>query len=102
MALDERELETALTYGHRALTGTRQPLPSLLNVSRELGTIVRDQYGSDPPSSTSTDSSRSAIPTPGHVVEPPEAPYRHPEGAETISVRLQQVNNSLHLLYPQE
>jgi tetratricopeptide (TPR) repeat protein len=48
VAAREGDLESALTYGERALSGDRRSLPSLLMVSRELGTIVQDRYSSDP------------------------------------------------------
>lgn len=42
------DLSAAVTYGQRALAGTRQSVPSLLMVSRELGSIIKERYGSDP------------------------------------------------------
>jgi hypothetical protein len=48
VAAREGDLESALTCGERALSGDRRSLPSLLMVSRELGTIVQDRYSSDP------------------------------------------------------
>jgi tetratricopeptide (TPR) repeat protein len=42
------ELERALSYGRRALSGDRHSMPSLLMVSRELGSIVSERYKSDP------------------------------------------------------
>jgi tetratricopeptide (TPR) repeat protein len=42
------DLEQALIHGHRALTGSRLSLPSLLMVSRELGTLIHDRYPASP------------------------------------------------------
>jgi tetratricopeptide (TPR) repeat protein len=48
VAAREGDLETALTYGDQALSGERRSIPSLLMVSRDLGAIVSDRYGSEP------------------------------------------------------
>jgi hypothetical protein len=40
-------LRKILTYGDRALSGNRQSIPSLLMVSRDLGAVLRDRYGSE-------------------------------------------------------
>jgi hypothetical protein len=48
VAAREGDLETALSYGDRALSGDRRYIPSLLMVSRDLGAIVSDRYGSEP------------------------------------------------------
>ncbi|ACY99477.1 hypothetical protein [Thermomonospora curvata] len=48
IAARQGDLEQAVSYGHRALSGDRQSLPSLLMVSRELGAIIRDRYASNP------------------------------------------------------
>jgi hypothetical protein len=48
VAAREGDLESALTYGQRALSGDRQSIPSLLMVSRDLGAVLRDRYGSEP------------------------------------------------------
>jgi tetratricopeptide (TPR) repeat protein len=42
------DLEHALDYGQRALAGDRHSMPSLLMVSRELGSIIKERYSSDP------------------------------------------------------
>ncbi|PWV44545.1 XRE family transcriptional regulator [Nocardiopsis sp. L17-MgMaSL7] len=38
------DLEGAITYGHQALEGTRQSVPSLLMVGQELGQVLTEQY----------------------------------------------------------
>lgn len=43
-AARQGDLEGALAYGRQALNGDRKSLPSLLMVSCELGTVVRDRY----------------------------------------------------------
>lgn len=48
IAVRQGELERALDYGRQALTGSRLSVPSLLMVSSELGTVIRDRYSSDP------------------------------------------------------
>jgi tetratricopeptide (TPR) repeat protein len=48
VAARDGDLEGALTYGERALSGNRRSIPSLLMVSRELGAIVQDRFSSDP------------------------------------------------------
>jgi tetratricopeptide (TPR) repeat protein len=48
VAARDGDLESALTYGERALSGDRRSIPSLLMVSRELGAIVLDRFSSDP------------------------------------------------------
>ena len=47
VAARQGELERALDYGHRALSGDRLSLPSLLMVSSELGSVIHERYGSD-------------------------------------------------------
>ena len=47
VAARQGELERALDYGHRALSGNRLSLPSLLMVSSELGSVISERYGSD-------------------------------------------------------
>ena len=47
-AARQGELERALAYGHRALSGDRLSVPSLLMVSSELGSVIRERYGSAP------------------------------------------------------
>src|SRR5258708_6935912 len=47
IAARQSELEQALGYGRRALTGERLSLPSLLMVSSELATVVRQRYNTD-------------------------------------------------------
>lgn len=42
------DVDQAVTYGRRALAGARKSLPSLLMVSRELGTLVSDRFAKDP------------------------------------------------------
>lgn len=42
------DLEQAVTYGRKALTGDRRSLPSLLMVSGELTRILTDQYEREP------------------------------------------------------
>ena len=48
IAAREGDLERALAYGRQALAGDRISLPSLLMVSRELGTLVADRYPGNP------------------------------------------------------
>ncbi|GJF27735.1 hypothetical protein KNE206_04350 [Kitasatospora sp. NE20-6] len=48
VATRDGDLDSALDYGEWALRGERQPLPSLLAVSRELAGLVSKQYGSEP------------------------------------------------------
>ena len=48
VAARQGELERALAYGHRALSGDRLSVPSLLMVSSELGSVIRERYGSAP------------------------------------------------------
>ena len=43
----EGELEQALDYGRQAIGADRVSLPSLLMVSSELATIVRERYAGD-------------------------------------------------------
>lgn len=42
------DLEQAISYGEHALIGSRQSLPSLLNVSRELAVLVNKKYADAP------------------------------------------------------
>lgn len=42
------DAEQALAYGNQALDGDRKSLPSLLMVSRELGSLVNKQFGKRP------------------------------------------------------
>lgn len=42
------DLASAVDFGQRALEGTRQSVPSLVMVGRELGTVLVDQYPEDP------------------------------------------------------
>jgi tetratricopeptide (TPR) repeat protein len=44
----EGDLDEAVTYGRRALTGSRQSLPSLTLVSRDLGRVLTDRYDGEP------------------------------------------------------
>jgi len=44
ISVRQGDLEQALSHGRRALTGDRFSMPSLLMVSRELGTVIRDRY----------------------------------------------------------
>ncbi len=48
IAAREGDLERALAHGSQALAGDRTSLPSLLMVSRELGTLVADRYPGNP------------------------------------------------------
>lgn len=48
VAARDGDLSRALHFGERALQGERRSLPSLLMVSRELGAVLREQYGSEP------------------------------------------------------
>lgn len=48
VAAHQGELEQAVGYGERALSGDRKSLPSLLMCSRELGTALREQYADQP------------------------------------------------------
>ena len=48
LAAREGDLETAVEFGERALQSERRSLPSLLMVSRELGTVIKDQYEAEP------------------------------------------------------
>jgi hypothetical protein len=41
------DLEQAVSHGVRALEGPRKSLPSLVMASKELGTILRENYGTD-------------------------------------------------------
>ena len=47
IAVRQGELERALDYGHQALSGSRLSVPSLLMVSSELGSVIRDRHSSD-------------------------------------------------------
>ncbi|MEU9516775.1 XRE family transcriptional regulator [Micromonospora sp. NPDC048169] len=42
------DLDQAVSYGRRALSGDRKSLPSLLMCSKELATILRDRYPKEP------------------------------------------------------
>jgi hypothetical protein len=42
------DLEQAVHYGTRALSGPRKSLPSLLMVSRDLTRVLNDQYQDEP------------------------------------------------------
>lgn len=42
------DLDEALVYGRKALTGTRQSLPSLAVVARDLGHVLNLQYADVP------------------------------------------------------
>jgi hypothetical protein len=44
----EGDLEHALEYGRRAISGQRLSVPSLLMVSSELAGVISDRYPSDP------------------------------------------------------
>nr|WP_257018921.1 XRE family transcriptional regulator [Streptomyces sp. TLI_235] len=48
VAARDGDLESALNYGEWALRGERQSLPSLLAVSRELASVVSEEYGGEP------------------------------------------------------
>lgn len=48
IAARQGDVELAVDHGRRALLGDRQSLPSLLMVSRELGTVLNDKYSSIP------------------------------------------------------
>src|SRR4051812_38478331 len=48
VAAREGDLESALSYGTRALDGDRQSIPSLLMVSRDLGSVIAERYGAEP------------------------------------------------------
>lgn len=45
------DLDSALTYGERALAGDRQSLPSLTMVSADLGQVLKTHYARDPEAS---------------------------------------------------
>jgi hypothetical protein len=47
IAVRQGELERGLDYGRHALSGSRLSVPSLLMVSSELGTVIRDRHNSD-------------------------------------------------------
>lgn len=42
------DLDQAVSYGRRALSGDRKSLPSLLMCSKELATLLRDRYPKEP------------------------------------------------------
>ncbi|WP_439428008.1 XRE family transcriptional regulator [Micromonospora sp. LA-10] len=42
------DLDQAVSYGRRALNGDRKSLPSLLMCSKELATLLRDRYPTEP------------------------------------------------------
>ena len=44
VAARQGDLEQAVSYGQRALTGQRKSLPSLTMVSRDLTKVLRDRY----------------------------------------------------------
>ncbi|MGK4586170.1 XRE family transcriptional regulator [Kitasatospora sp. HPMI-4] len=48
VAAREGDLDTALTYGERALRGDRQSLPSLAMVSADLGQVLHSRYSHAP------------------------------------------------------
>jgi hypothetical protein len=48
VAAREGDLESALSYGNRALDGDRKSIPSLLMVSRDLGALISERYGAEP------------------------------------------------------
>jgi tetratricopeptide (TPR) repeat protein len=48
VAAREGDLARALAYGRQALRGERQSVPSLLMVSRDLGAVIQERYGSEP------------------------------------------------------
>jgi len=48
VAARQGDLERALSHGRRALTANRLSLPSLLMVSRELGSLIKDRHDTDP------------------------------------------------------
>jgi len=47
IAARQGELEQAIDYGHRALAGERLSLPSLLMVSSELASVIKQRYNTD-------------------------------------------------------
>jgi hypothetical protein len=48
VAAREGDLESALSYGNRALDGDRKSVPSLLMVSRDLGVLISERYSAEP------------------------------------------------------
>jgi len=48
ISVRQGDLEQALSHGRRALTGDRFSMPSLLMVSRELGTVIHSRYPASP------------------------------------------------------
>ncbi|MFG2110172.1 tetratricopeptide repeat protein [Micromonospora chersina] len=53
------DLERAVSYGRQALEGDRKSLPSLLMVSKELATLLRERYPKEPEATSYLDEVRA-------------------------------------------
>ncbi len=59
VAAREGDLEEALSHGHRALSGARKALPSLVMVTGELTRLLADRYGAEPETAAYLDQVRA-------------------------------------------
>jgi hypothetical protein len=48
VAARQGEIEQAVHYGERALSGQRKPLPSLVMASRDLTRVLKERYPAEP------------------------------------------------------